>query len=222
MLYTYEVFINNVRKSTDTVFDKAQYELTRQLKLYPNATWRLEITDNITRVTSCFYDEDAISEWQEAAARSYTWSDAATKASKVKILEERVAMGWAPFDNKETDIVMKHEEPIDNNVKTLAALAKPRTSAVPPKAILALGEAMQDGANKYGQYNWRTTSVSATVFYDAMMRHLLAWYDGEDLAADSGKPHLAHLMANCAILLDAKEHNVFNDNRNAKSKEIIK
>jgi len=102
----------------------------------------------------------------------------------------------------------------DNNVKTAAAVNKPRVSAVPPKAFLALGAAMQDGANKYGLFNWRTTSVSATVFYDAMMRHLIAWYSGEDDAPDSKQSHLAHVMANCAILLDVKDSDVFKDDRN--------
>jgi hypothetical protein len=101
----------------------------------------------------------------------------------------------------------------DNNVKTAAAADKPKTSAVPPIAIMALGAAMQDGANKYGLFNWRTTSVSATVFYDAMMRHLAAWYSGENHAQDSGVHHLAHLMAGAAILLDGEFNNVFIDDR---------
>lgn len=102
---------------------------------------------------------------------------------------------------------------IDNNVKTAAATAKPRTSAVPTVGIFALGAAMQNGADKYGRFNWRDTTVSASVFYDAIQRHLMAWQSGEDYADDSGIHHLAHAMAGCAILLDAKLHNVFNDDR---------
>ena len=101
----------------------------------------------------------------------------------------------------------------DNNVKTAAAAGKPTLSAVPPVALIALGAAMQDGANKYGKFNWRTTAVTASVFYDALHRHLLDWYNGEDFAPDSKIHHLAHLMAGCAIILDAIAAGVFKDDR---------
>jgi hypothetical protein len=102
---------------------------------------------------------------------------------------------------------------VDNNVKTVAAAGKPTLSAVPPVALIALGAAMQDGANKYGKFNWRTTAVTASVFYDALHRHLLDWYNGEDFAPDSKVHHLAHLMAGCAIILDAIAADVFRDDR---------
>jgi hypothetical protein len=103
--------------------------------------------------------------------------------------------------------------PIDKNIKTAAAIGKPQTGAIPPVAILALGAAMQNGADKYGLFNWRGTDVTATVFYEAMMRHLMAWYSGEDFAEDSGVHHLAHLMAGAAIVLDGQQSGVFRDNR---------
>lgn len=105
--------------------------------------------------------------------------------------------------------------PIDSNIKTAAAIGKPKLSAVPPVGLLALGAAMSDGASKYGRFNWRTTEVTASVFYDAMMRHLLGWWSGEDHASDSRVAHLGHLMAGAAIVLDAEMHNVFNDDRDA-------
>ena len=120
-------------------------------------------------------------------------------------------------NEKESDMNdLKYGSPIpktDNNPKTAAALLKPRVSDVPTVAFYALGAAMSDGAAKYGRYNWRDTSVTASVFYDAMNRHLSAWYNGEDFAQDSKINHLAHVMASCAILLDGDEHGVFNDDR---------
>ena len=113
-----------------------------------------------------------------------------------------------------SDFVKKAPKKLaDNNVKTAAAAGKPTLSAVPPVALLALGAAMQDGANKYGKFNWRTTAVTASVFYDALHRHLLDWYNGEDFAPDSKIHHLAHLMAGCAIILDAIAAGVFKDDR---------
>lgn len=107
-------------------------------------------------------------------------------------------------------------EPIDNNPKTLAALSKPKVSDVPPVALFALGAAMSDGATKYGRFNWRDTSVTASVFYDAILRHLTAWYNGENHAPDSKVHHLGHIMASCAILLDAERHKVFHDDRDKR------
>jgi len=104
-------------------------------------------------------------------------------------------------------------KPVDSNRKSLAALNKPRMSDVPPVALFALGAAMSDGKDKYGRFNWRETGATSSVFYDAMMRHLTDWFNGEDYANDSGVNHLGHIMASCAILLDSKTHNCLNDDR---------
>lgn len=101
----------------------------------------------------------------------------------------------------------------DDNPKTVIGLKKPPTRAIPPIAILHLGGAMEDGAAKYGRFNWRDRRVTASVYYDAIMRHLLSWWDGEDVACDSGRHHLAHLMACAAILLDAEASGKLNDDR---------
>jgi hypothetical protein len=94
---------------------------------------------------------------------------------------------------------------VDSNVKTAAAIGKPTMSYVPPAAFFAIGAAMEFGAvtKGYGRYNWRQTGTTASVFYDAMNRHLQDWFSGEDYASDSGLHHLAHLMAGAAIILDS-------------------
>lgn len=100
----------------------------------------------------------------------------------------------------------------DNNPKSAVGANKPSLGAIPPAALLHLGQAMVFGAEKYGRMNWREHSVANSVYYDAIMRHLMAWWDGEDRADDSGCHHLAHVMASCAIILDAIEQkNVIED-----------
>lgn len=112
-------------------------------------------------------------------------------------------------------------KPAENqNPKNAAAVNKPSTYAIPPIAILALGAAMKNGADKYGPFNWRQNEVIASVFIDAINRHFLAWQACENNASDSGIHHLAHIMANCAILLDAIHNSVFNDDR-SKSQPIL-
>jgi len=103
----------------------------------------------------------------------------------------------------------------DRNLKTAVAIKKPGISAIPPVAIYALGAAMQDGVNKYEKYNWRDAGATTSIFFDAMARHLFAWYSGETYASDSKVHHLAHLMAGCAIILDSELHKTLNDDRKA-------
>lgn len=73
--------------------------------------------------------------------------------------------------------------------------------------------AMLDGALKYGRSNFRAIGVRSTIYYDACRRHLSAWFEGEDTAADSGVSHLGHALACIAILLDASAAGKLNDDR---------
>lgn len=109
----------------------------------------------------------------------------------------------------------------DTNLKTLAAQGKAKLSDVPPVALFALGAAMSDGASKYGRFNWRDTGTTSSVFYDAMMRHLTDWYNGENHADDSKISHLGHIMASCAILLDSELHGILNDDRDKRKPDSI-
>lgn len=128
---------------------------------------------------------------------------------------------YKPVPKTQPEITIKKEEgkQMDKtNPKDLIGVTKPPVSAIPPVAILNLGKAMQDGKEKYGHMNWRETNVRSDVYYNAMMRHLLQWFDGEDRAEDSGCHHLAHVMACCAILLDAEASGSLIDDRPTSSK----
>ena len=101
----------------------------------------------------------------------------------------------------------------DSNPKSAFGVAKPGIHAIPPVALLHCGRGMEDGEAKYGLTNWRENSVAASVYYDAAFRHMAAWWDGEQVAPDSGVHHLGHVMACCAILLDAEAQGNLIDNR---------
>ena len=52
------------------------------------------------------------------------------------------------------------------------------------------------GAEKYGvDNNWQHVLDARRRYYDALMRHIAAWWDGEWLDPESGLPHLAHAAA---------------------------
>ena len=84
---------------------------------------------------------------------------------------------------------------------------------LPTVAAAAMVKALNHGAMKYGAYNWRSSGIEAVTYVAAMMRHLEAWRSGEDKDPDSGESHLAHIMANCAIVLDAEAAGALKDNR---------
>tara|TARA_R110002126_G_scaffold60959_2_gene158111 strand:- start:404 stop:991 length:588 start_codon:yes stop_codon:yes gene_type:complete len=91
-----------------------------------------------------------------------------------------------------------------SNPKDIIGLTKPSLSAVPMRSVYEMSKAMNDGASKYGRFNWRENSVDSDVYIDATLRHLNSWQDGENTAQDSGVHHLAHAMACLSIIIDAE------------------
>jgi len=104
----------------------------------------------------------------------------------------------------------------DDNPKTAVGVTKAPLHLVPPAALHYTALAFADGARKYGPYNWRDHQVSASIYYAAILRHLGAWWDGEDLSRDALVHHLGHVSACCAILLDAMSVGKLNDDRPTK------
>lgn len=60
-----------------------------------------------------------------------------------------------------------------------------------------------DGSKGYGVDNWKTHKPenAKRYYFAANMRHLLAWWGGETRDPSSGCHHLAHVVANCLILM---------------------
>ena len=90
---------------------------------------------------------------------------------------------------------------------------KPQLQLIPPALNEATAQALQNGATKYGAWNWRENKVEMMTYLGAIRRHLDDFLEGENLAPDSGVHHLGHIAANCGILLDADKHGMLVDNR---------
>jgi len=110
---------------------------------------------------------------------------------------------------------MNSHKPLGTNPKDLLGAKKINLHLVPPASIIYQALAMEDGAVKYGPYNWRGNKVVCTIYLDAAMRHILSFLDGEEFAADSKKPHLAHALACLGIIVDALETGNLVDDRPA-------
>ena len=104
----------------------------------------------------------------------------------------------------------------DNNPKTLVGASKIPLHLVPPSAKYYLAQALKNGADKYGAYNWRDAAISVSTYKAAMERHMDAFWDGEDFAEDSGVHHVAHAMACAALILDALSIDKLVDDRPTK------
>jgi hypothetical protein len=116
-----------------------------------------------------------------------------------------------------------------SNPKDVIGSTKPPLSCIPTGPLYEVGAAMLDGSAKYGRHNWRVIGVRSSVYYDAALRHLMKWWEGEDLDADSGCHHLAHAVACCLIVRDAANLGQLTDDRpvsggdpTAGVKELIK
>lgn len=103
------------------------------------------------------------------------------------------------------------------NPKAKFGATKPSVGLIPPVALLHEAMAFEDGARKYGPYNWRTNPVEAMTYVNAMYRHLGLWLDGDELTSDTKVHNLGAIRACAAILLDCLEAGTLIDNRPPKA-----
>lgn len=66
-----------------------------------------------------------------------------------------------------------------------------RYSLIPRKALDTITEVYHFGASKYASHNWRK-GYEWSKSYDALQRHITAWWDREETDPESGLSHLAH------------------------------
>lgn len=80
---------------------------------------------------------------------------------------------------------------------------KPRPELIAPEIIDALSNVLAFGAKKYADRNWEQGMKWGRPF-GALMRHLWAWWRGEDKDSETGFSHLHH-AACCIMFLIAYE-----------------
>lgn len=72
--------------------------------------------------------------------------------------------------------------------------------AVDPDALGWVGRVAGYGGGKYARYNF-AKGYQWSLSYDALQRHLMAFWNGEDLDPESRLPHLAHAAWHCLALM---------------------
>jgi hypothetical protein len=106
------------------------------------------------------------------------------------------------------------------NPKDMIGTRKAPLSTVPMGVIVEVGVGMLEGSAKYGRHNYRCAGVRASVYYDALMRHMIAWWEGEDIDPDSGLSHITKAMCTLVVLRDAQMQGVCADDRPPRSAEF--
>jgi hypothetical protein len=128
----------------------------------------------------------------------------------------------------------KHDTTKDTNPKDALGVRKVPIHCVSAAVIMEMGLGMMEGGRKYGTHNYRSMGVLASVYYDASMRHLMAWWEGEDIDPESGLSHITKALSGLSVLRDSMLMRNWKDDRpirlpdgldtkrlNAKASEII-
>jgi len=107
------------------------------------------------------------------------------------------------------------------NPKDAVGVLKYAMSYVSAPVLAEIAVGMTEGGHKYGRHNYRVIGVRGSIYYDATMRHLMQWWEGEDLDPDSGLSHITKAITSLVVLRDAMIQGKFNDDRPPKSQEWV-
>jgi hypothetical protein len=132
-------------------------------------------------------DEDQAPEVGPLAVGFEYWEEAALWA-KLEMSNTHVPQRAVIGDGSGVDELVFFEDPETGAKKQIK---KAQLGAIDPKALLLLAEAAGYGAEKYEQYNY-LKGYPWSLSFNAMMRHALAFWNGEDLDPESGLPHMVH------------------------------
>ena len=132
-------------------------------------------------------------------------------------LDQKIQMLGSDEDQQPSQQTLSHQIK-DSNPKDVIGARKAKMSVIPAGVLLDLGNALTEGMAKYGRHNYRAVGVRASVYYDAAMGHLMDWWEGQDIDAESGLSHVTKAMASLTVLRDAMLQDMLHDDRPPRSK----
>lgn len=91
--------------------------------------------------------------------------------------------------------------------------AKPPLAMVPPEGLRAVARVQAYGHRKYGDFNNFRKGMEVSRQANCIIRHVMAFMDGEDLDQESGESHIAHAATRCMFLLQNLKDGVAIDDR---------
>lgn len=81
-----------------------------------------------------------------------------------------------------------------------------------PYVLEQMAKVLDFGKGKYSAHNWRG-GIQWTRTIGAVLRHALAYLNGEDLDPETGINHMAHCAVNCMFLVWFAQHRKNYDDR---------
>ena len=149
-------------------------------------------------------------------------------------IEENLAHNfyWENWDMASFDIKcwklakyepMKTSPTSETNPKAVIGAASLPLSLFSPLGVAYGCLGKYNGMLKYGLNNYVGTNVVASIYVDAIKRHLDKWLSGEEVDEIDGVPHLGAILANVDILINAQAEGTLVDDRGlstAYSKEL--
>lgn len=103
---------------------------------------------------------------------------------------------------------------LTSNPKDAVGSSKAPMSTVSAAVTAEQGIAMLEGALKYGRHNYRKAPIRASVYFDAVHRHMRSWWDeGQDIDPESGMHHVTKAIATLTVLRDSMITGQWDDDR---------
>lgn len=94
-----------------------------------------------------------------------------------------------------------------------------RFDLLPVDFLWSLAEHFGQGAKKYEDHNW-LRGYKWSLSYAALLRHLTAWWGGEDLDAETGSSHMIAVAWHACVLFVFWRRNLGTDDREARVKSV--
>lgn len=67
------------------------------------------------------------------------------------------------------------------------------------RSLEGMVRVLEKGAKKYDRHNWKK-GMPITKVAESLMRHLVAFLDGEDIDSESACRHISHVMCNAMFI----------------------
>lgn len=96
--------------------------------------------------------------------------------------------------------------------KSAESAGKVRLDLVPTAAVEQVAAVLTFGARKYGDNNW-CRGARWGRYYAAALRHVFAWWRGEDRDPETGLSHLAHAVCCLLFLMEYQDNGWGADDR---------
>lgn len=89
---------------------------------------------------------------------------------------------------------------------------KPRYDLIAPEFLEGTAQVLTFGAAKYGERNWELGMAWHRPFA-ALMRHMWAWWRGENTDPETGMSHLWHAACCLCFLMAYEQRHIGKDDR---------